>query len=152
LSRANPLPLASALPYISQWIAWATQGQDFRIWCQGANFDCPLLEEVFRRANVPCPWAFWQVRDTRTLYDMALIDAKQYAVPPPHVALNDAIGQTRACKAAMAVLARAHTRTPESRRQMAELAVSNGEVAAQLEIKDTTLRSALVDNIVAACT
>jgi hypothetical protein len=108
MSLANPLPLASALPYIGQWIAWAAGGTDFQIWCQGANFDCPLLEEVYRRAGLQAPWAFWQVRDTRTLYDLALINPKEYAVPPPHVALNDAIGQTRAANAALAVIRRAH--------------------------------------------
>lgn len=108
MALASPLPLASALPYLSQWIEWAAGGQDWQIWCHGATFDCPLLGEVYRRAGIPCPWQFWQVRDTRTLYDLACIDSKDYAVPPPHVALNDAIGQTRAANAALAILARAY--------------------------------------------
>jgi hypothetical protein len=41
-------------------------------------------------------------------YITALINPRDYAVPPPHVALNDAIGQTRAANAALAILARAH--------------------------------------------
>lgn len=119
LALANPLPLASALPYLSTWIQWAVQTdpsgngnrgpEDFQLWCHGATFDCPLLGEVYRRAGVETPWKFWQVRDTRTLYDLALINPKDYAVPPPHVALNDAIGQTRAANAALAILARAHS-------------------------------------------
>lgn len=108
LAMANPLPLASGLPYIAQWIHWAANGGDFLIWCHGATFDCPLLEELYRLAGIPCPWQFWQVRDTRTLYDLALVNPKDYAVPPPHVALNDAIGQTRAANAALAILAKAH--------------------------------------------
>lgn len=108
LALANPLPLASALPYLSTWIEWAAGGQDWQIWCHGATFDCPLLDEVYRRAGLEAPWKFWQVRDTRTLYDLALINPKDYAVPPPHVALNDAIGQTRAANAALAILSRAH--------------------------------------------
>jgi hypothetical protein len=107
-AHANPLPLATVLPYIGQWLGWAAPAGDFLIWCHGATFDCPLLEEVFRRASVPCPWQYWQVRDTRTLYDLAGIDVKNYAVPPPHIALNDAIAQTRAANAALAILARAH--------------------------------------------
>ena len=51
------------------------------------------------------PWQFWNVRDTRTLYDLAGINVKDYAVPPPHIALNDAIGQTRAANAALRVVA-----------------------------------------------
>lgn len=104
----NATPLASALPYISSWIDWARGGDEYQLWCHGATFDAPLLGEVYRRAGIPCPWAFWQVRDTRTLYDLALISKEDFAVPPPHIALNDAIGQTRAANAALVILARAH--------------------------------------------
>lgn len=104
----KPLGVVAGLSFLSQWIAWASGGGDVLIWCHGATFDCPLLGELYRRANVPCPWQYWQVRDTRTLYDLAAVNVKDYAVPPPHVALNDALGQTRAARAALAVLARAH--------------------------------------------
>ncbi len=105
-ATVNPLPVRPALEYLASWIAWA--GPDPLIWCHGATFDAPLLGELYRRASVPCPWPFWSVRDTRTLYDLAGVDVKAYAVPPPHVALNDALGQTRAANAALKVLARAH--------------------------------------------
>lgn len=105
---SNPIPVRPALEHLAAWIQWAAPNQDFMIWCHGATFDCPLLEEVYRRAGVPCPWKFWSVRDTRTLYDLAGVDLKQFAVPPPHVALNDAIAQTRAANAALGILARAH--------------------------------------------
>jgi hypothetical protein len=109
-ATSDPLPLATSLPYIAQWLEWAAGGSpDWSIWCHGATFDCPLLDELYHRAGIACPWQFWQVRDTRTLYDLACINPKDYAVPPPHVALNDAIGQTRAANAALAILARAHT-------------------------------------------
>lgn len=105
-STANPVPLVPALQHLAAWIAWA--GPDPLIWCHGASFDAPILGELYRRAGLPCPWPFWSIRDTRTLYDLAGVDVKAYAVPPPHVALNDALAQTRAAKAALAVLARAH--------------------------------------------
>lgn len=105
LATANPLPLVAALPHIVSWLAWACASPDYLIWCHGATFDAPLLEEVYRRAGMPCPWKFWQVRDTRTLYDLAGVDVKAFAVPPPHVALNDAIGQTRAANEALRRLA-----------------------------------------------
>ncbi len=108
----NAQPLVPALEYISKWIGWACVQpngySDPLVWCHGATFDAPLLGELYRRANVPCPWKFWNIRDTRTLYDLASVNPKDYAVPPPHIALNDAIGQTRAANAALAVLARAH--------------------------------------------
>ena len=107
-ATADPLPIATALPYIAQWINWAAGGGDVLIWCHGATFDAPLLGELYRRAGVQCPWQFWQVRDTRTLYDLACVDPKAYSVPPPHIALNDTLAQTRAANAALAVLAMAH--------------------------------------------
>jgi hypothetical protein len=104
----NPQPIAQALPYISQWINWAAGGSDWLIWCHGATFDCPILDELYRRAGMESPWKFWQVQCTRTLYNLAGINPKDYAVPPPHVALNDALGQSRALVASMQILARAH--------------------------------------------
>ena len=103
LALANPLPLASALPYLVEWIRWAAPDGDFLLWCHGATFDAPLLGEVYRRAGIACPWTeqFWRVQCTRTLFNLSGINPKDYAVPPPHVALNDAIGQTRAANAAL---------------------------------------------------
>lgn len=104
----NPVPINAALPYIAQWITWAAGGSDWLIWCHGATFDCPLLDELYRRAGMVSPWSYWQVRDTRTLYDLAGVNPKDYAVPPPHIALNDALGQSRALVASLQILARAH--------------------------------------------
>lgn len=103
---SSPVPLVPALQHIAAWIAWA--GSDPLIWCHGAGFDGPLLEAVYKAAGLPCPWHWSAVRCTRTLYDLAAIDRRLYDVPPPHIALNDAIAQTRAANAALRVLARAH--------------------------------------------
>lgn len=107
-ATSNPVPLRDALQYLATWLQWAHGGQDFLIWCHGATFDCPILEALYLAAGIPCPWNFWQVRCTRTLYDLAGVNNKDYAPPPPHVALNDAIGQTRAANAALAIISRVH--------------------------------------------
>jgi hypothetical protein len=109
-ATSNPIPLRAALEHISTWLAWATGGADWLIWCHGATFDAPILEALYLAAGIECPWKFWQVRCTRTLYNLAGINNKDYAVPPPHIALNDAIGQTRAANAALGVLSRAHVK------------------------------------------
>lgn len=101
----NPIPLVPALDHISRWIAWAAVGGDFLLWCHGASFDGPLLQAVYEAAGVPCPWQFWQLRDTRTLYDLAGVDPKAFAVGADHVALNDALAQTRAANAALKIIA-----------------------------------------------
>jgi hypothetical protein len=97
----NPVPLLAALQYLDAWITWARGDGDALVWCHGATFDCPILGELYRRAGMEAPWKFWDIRDTRTLYDLAGVNVKDYAVPPPHIALNDAIGQTRAANEAL---------------------------------------------------
>lgn len=105
-ATSNPVPLVTALQHFSAWLAWAAApSSPALIWCHGATFDCPLLDELYRRAGMVTPWAFWNVRDTRTLYDLAGVNLKDFAVPPPHVALNDAIGQTNAANAALQIVA-----------------------------------------------
>lgn len=106
----NPQPLATALPYMLDWLRWAVPDGDFLFWCHGATFDAPILGEVYRRAGLTCPWTeqFWRVQCTRTLYNLAGINPRDFSVPPPHIALNDALAQTRAANAALAVLAKAH--------------------------------------------
>lgn len=103
----NARPLAEVLTYVSAWLAWAG-GTDALIWCHGATFDAPILGELYRRAGIETPWKFWNIRDTRTLYDLAGVNVKDYAVPPPHIALNDAIGQTRAANEALRILSPAN--------------------------------------------
>jgi hypothetical protein len=105
-ATSNPVPLRAALDHISAWLNWAEPDIFQRmIWCHGATFDAPILGEVFRKAGMEPPWKFWNIQCTRTLYNLAGVDPKAFAVPPPHVALNDAIGQTNAANAALAVLA-----------------------------------------------
>lgn len=103
-ARANPIDLVPALTYLADWLAWARAGTDLFLWCHGASFDAPMLQELYRRAGVPCPWNFWEVRDTRTLYDLAGVSLAAYAEGEPHVALSDAISQTKAANAALRLL------------------------------------------------
>lgn len=65
------------------------------LWAHGATFDPPVLDAVYRAAGYNVPWQFWNVRDTRTLYDLAGIqpDRNQGV---HHNALNDAIVQAEA--------------------------------------------------------
>lgn len=62
-----------------------------RVWSHGAGFDIIILEHLFRKINKAVPWSFWEVRDTRTVFDLG-IDPKR---PPvlAHHALEDAWNQ-----------------------------------------------------------
>lgn len=62
-----------------------------RVWSHGAGFDVVICEYLFRKIGKATPWSFWEVRDTRTLFDLG-IDPKR---PPvlKHHALEDAWNQ-----------------------------------------------------------
>ena len=62
-----------------------------RVWSHGAGFDVIICENLFRKIGKAVPWSFWEVRDTRTLFDLG-IDPNR---PPvlKHHALEDAWNQ-----------------------------------------------------------
>ena len=62
-----------------------------RVWSHGAGFDIIICETIFKKINKAIPWNFWQVRCTRTLFDIG-IDPQR---PPvlKHHALEDAWNQ-----------------------------------------------------------
>ena len=39
-----------------------------QLWCQGPLFDYAILQNLYKNVNKPCPWNFWQIRDSRTLF------------------------------------------------------------------------------------
>ena len=100
-ATTNAYPLSIALPHIAAWIAWAQAGRPLRLWCHGASFDAPLLQDVYRAAGLPIPWHYRDVRDTRTLYDLAGVDLSEHRDGSDHVALV----QTRAAQFALSRLA-----------------------------------------------
>ena len=92
--RAGASDLRSVLKSVNEWIIQT--GRLERLWCHGAGFDAPIVEELYWRARVPCPWRYWTVRDTRTAYDLAGVDLKFYRSGVHHSALDDAKSQVAA--------------------------------------------------------
>ncbi len=62
-----------------------------RVWSHGAGFDVIICETLFRKIGKAVPWQFWEVRDTRTLFDIGINPHR----PPvlKHHALEDAWNQ-----------------------------------------------------------
>lgn len=62
-----------------------------RVWSHGAGFDVIICENLFRKIGKAVPWQFWEVRDTRTLFDLGINPNR----PPvlKHHALEDAWNQ-----------------------------------------------------------
>ncbi len=60
-------------------------------WSHGATFDLVILEDLLRQLNRPLPWNYWQLRDTRTLFDIGF--TPNMPQNSKHDALQDAIRQ-----------------------------------------------------------
>lgn len=92
-------PLGKSLDAFRMW--FAKQG-GVQVWGQGASFDPPILEGAFKAAGVPVPWKFWNVRDTRTVYDLFDFDTRTVAMGGvKHNALDDARHQVKLVAAAL---------------------------------------------------
>ena len=64
-----------------------------RVWSHGVGFDLIILENYFRKIEKAIPWSFWEMRDTRTLFDIG-INPNRAAVTA-HNALADAVDQAK---------------------------------------------------------
>lgn len=85
-SPDDRIPLIDAIDKFHKF-AWGCS----TFWSHGATFDLVILENLYRQLGKPLPWNFWQLRDTRTLFDLG------YDPDMPqggkHDALQDAIRQ-----------------------------------------------------------
>ncbi|QNK34499.1 3'-5' exoribonuclease [Serratia sp. JUb9] len=71
-----------------------------KVWGNGKEFDCAILEHAFQQLTMPCPWKFWHTQDVRTLVTLAELRGfnPKKARPfegTPHRALDDAKHQAR---------------------------------------------------------
>ena len=64
---ATPVLLSSALEALSDWIG-VLRGKfgAVKIWCQGTDFDIPILTNAYRACGLPLPWKYREVRDARS--------------------------------------------------------------------------------------
>ena len=64
------------------------------IWAQGPTFDFVIIENLFRMLEVPVNWQFWQIRDSRTLFQVAG-DPRKADRAEAHNALADCYYQAK---------------------------------------------------------
>lgn len=85
-SATDRIPLTEAMDQFHKF-AWGCDA----FWSHGATFDLVIIEDILRQLNRPLPWNYWQLRDTRTLFDLGFNpDMPQGS---KHDALQDAIRQ-----------------------------------------------------------
>jgi len=98
----NQLPIEEVL---LGFVRWFRKSKGIFVWSQGANFDEPIIQAAFRACDIEAPWRFWDVRDTRTAYEVARFN--QFGVRRTgiyHNALDDARHQARCVQLAYANL------------------------------------------------
>ena len=85
-SPDNRIPLVEAMDRFHKF-AWGCSA----FWSHGATFDLVIIENIYRQLNKPLPWNYWQLRDTRTLFDLG--HDPEMPQGSKHNALEDAIRQ-----------------------------------------------------------
>ena len=83
---ANRIPIEDAMTQLYKF-CWGAK----RVWSHGAGFDVIILEHYFRKIGKAVPWQFWEMRDTRTLFDIGINPER--ATVTAHNALADALDQ-----------------------------------------------------------
>ncbi len=86
-----------ALPYaLARLSAWWESVEATHVWSNGACFDEPIIRVACASVGRPVPWKYWNVRDTRTAWDMSGLDPRNIQrAGPQHHALHDARHQAR---------------------------------------------------------
>jgi hypothetical protein len=80
------VPLIDAIDRFHKF-AWGCNA----FWSHGSTFDLMVIQDIYTQLNKPLPWNYWQLRDTRTLFDLG-VDPDMPACEK-HNALQDAIRQ-----------------------------------------------------------
>ena len=90
---------------LAKWIRDLSPDPDgVKVWAQGAAFDIAILEYTMSYFGIEIPWKFWNVRDTRTLYDIAGVVYSKVPTPArvvAHNALGDCLKQIEAVRVSL---------------------------------------------------
>jgi hypothetical protein len=90
---------------VAEFRAWFVKQRGIFIWSQGAGFDEPIISAVMEACGMTPPWKFWDVRDTRTAYDICGFSPFSVKrVGTAHHALHDARHQVICVQRAHACL------------------------------------------------
>ena len=70
------------------------------LWCQGPLFDYAILQNLYAQLGLPVPWNYWQIRDSRTLFNMLPKDPRKDVQMDLHNALADCYFQAKSVQKA----------------------------------------------------
>ena len=97
IENKDRIPIEDALRKLSVFL------KDCKyVWCQGINFDPIILENAYRKCKIQIPWRYYNLRDTRTVFDIYNIDLRSYTKSETHHnSLQDCYNQYLALKRAL---------------------------------------------------
>lgn len=82
------IDISTAIREFTEWF-----GNCKYIWSHGSCFDCVILTEIYKRLNLQTPWMFYNIRDTRTLFDLGNVRMNDLSGENKHHALADCYRQ-----------------------------------------------------------
>ena len=88
--HSDRVTVQEMLRQLNKWCV----GLDY-IWCQGPTFDFVILQSLYKDAQKPAPWNYWQIRDSRTLFSMMPQDPRRAIQEELHNALADCYYQAK---------------------------------------------------------
>lgn len=81
------------------WIIANCNPKYVKPWGNGSVFDVVILENAFKQVGIEVPWKYWNVRDVRTIVDLAEQVGHKKSLYPfhgkPHHALHDALHEAQ---------------------------------------------------------
>ena len=81
-------------------------------WSNGASFDVVVMDHAWKQLGRNTPWNFWDIRDTRTLYDITGVSLKDGGHTTSHKAVEDAERQAIVVQKAYTKLIKAELVAP----------------------------------------
>lgn len=94
ITGAKTVPLMTALSRFKDAFTW----KGMTVWCNGADFDFPIISNAFKAVGDKEPWEYWSKRDYRTLKNLVNKDVYNALKVEPsiaHSALADAVAQAK---------------------------------------------------------
>jgi hypothetical protein len=89
MSPDDRVSVEETLRALNKWLV----GVD-KLWCQGPVFDIGILQDLYTGIDLHWNWAFWDIRDSRTLFGLMDKDPRKEIDFAAHNALADAIVQS----------------------------------------------------------
>lgn len=74
-------PRYPLIDVLKEFILFCNQNDITYVWSHGKDFDVVVLQNLFKKYKLKCPWKFYNSRDTRTVYHIADIDYNKINIP-----------------------------------------------------------------------